>query len=485
MKIPIPDDWSGEWSCIQIEWPDSVIWRAILLGMIDQMSAGRLWDERSGSIHAIQAIGREIWQRNIELTPCSGDEPFPAPTPEQIFVYGGGDDEECDEMGCAPCIRWNAGILEIFVCGEWTPVPGGSPSESPIETPEGEIGDPETPQPGDSETVDIDVKCRAAYALARAMWRVHARVIDYVDDVFAILDIGNKVSSDLPEYTLTKYHISMMATTLIAASATIDLDIVFADESSYVADMSAWLMKFMPTRYSLNRAQYEALAAGLLSYSFHEGVEINLGQFLEGDYWRQCWWALGPGTVNDIMAASRTMDADEFDCHERVVYTEPPADFDIIWTTFVEELQTLPNGQDGAMTSALTNNRHTLGITWAGTSSSGSTDNTSQFGMDCAVNIKTITLRFAGNPPTEEWDSGSAINWSNIQHGAFVSGGVGETWVETVGASYVDWTCTFDTACKPSKWGYNDSHSARWLGQSAPNPFTRDHTVTIQSYTTT
>jgi len=486
MKIPIPDDWSGDWSCIQIEWPDSVIWRAILLGMIDQMSAGRLWDERSGSIHAIQAIGREIWRRNIELTPCSGDEPFPAPTPEQIFIYGGGEDdsEECDDMGCGICYRYNAaGVMEILVCGEWVPVLQGDATIPAIETPTGDIGDPETPQPGDAADVDIDVKCRAAYALAQAMWKVHSRIMDHVDDVLGVLDIGNTVAAELPEYTLTKYHLSLAAASLVAASATADLDLIFTSEEEYVSDMANWLKKFMPTRYSLTRVQYEALGVGLLAYSFHEGIQVNLGQLVEGDYWRQIWWALGPGTVNDIMAQSRTLAAEEFDCHERAVDLTPPQTT-VLFNTYSELLTTLPSGQDGDMVAALADSRTRLNLTWDGTTSEGSTDNTTTFGIDTEVPLTSITLRFTGNPPTEEWDEvGPFPVWTNIQRGAF--DGLAPNFVtENAGAGYVDFKYEWTTPRHLSRWGYYDDHSARYPGRYAPDPFSLEWSVKIQAFET-
>lgn len=64
--IPIPDDWSGmEWDCYVIEWPSSISWKAILLGQLTAPSKGRFWDERTGTITDAQAIGLEIFRRNI------------------------------------------------------------------------------------------------------------------------------------------------------------------------------------------------------------------------------------------------------------------------------------------------------------------------------------------------------------------------------------------------------------------------------------
>lgn len=68
MKVPIPVDWDGSsWCAYQVCWPDSEMWRAILRGFITQPMKGRFWDERTGSIQDVQAIGVEIWLQNIPL----------------------------------------------------------------------------------------------------------------------------------------------------------------------------------------------------------------------------------------------------------------------------------------------------------------------------------------------------------------------------------------------------------------------------------
>ena len=487
MKLPIPNDRTNDaWHCVQIDWPDSPLWNALLRGWLSQMMRGRTYDETTGSILDTMAIGREIWARNEIFRSCDGSE-TPGAAAEQAPIIAGdwfGEDEE-SEMGCGFCYRYTeAGIMEILVCGEWVPVILGS-IVPPIET-EGDVSDPDTPQPEDDDEVDLNIKCRSAYMIARAMWRVHEKLIDHVDDVVSVPFIGDLVAGELPEYTLSKVQLSYAVGSLIAASVTLDLDIVFATEAEYVPDMAAYLSKFMPTVYSLNSAEYNLAAASLVFYSFHEGIEINLGQFVEGDYWAHIFRALGRGTINDLMARGRQLDATEFDCHERVLF-DPGTVLDVIWTSYVEELTTLANGQDGAMTTVLANNRLKLNINWAGTGSEGSTDNTTIFGVDCAVDVKSITLRFEGNPPTSEWDTGDVINWSNISRGEFqgMAGGVTQSWVATPGAGFCDFTCTFSVPAKPTRWGYYDSHSARWLGQSAPNPFDRDHSVTITGVTYT
>jgi hypothetical protein len=72
MKIPIPDDWNGEeWRCVQINWPNSPLWLALLAGFMSTPSRGRFWDEDTGTITDIQAIGRAIFDRNYPLVACT------------------------------------------------------------------------------------------------------------------------------------------------------------------------------------------------------------------------------------------------------------------------------------------------------------------------------------------------------------------------------------------------------------------------------
>lgn len=70
-RMPIPQDWNGQdWTCFAVEWPDSPMFRAILLGQVSELTRGRYWDERSGSVLAAQDIGTQIYLRNQEQDEC-------------------------------------------------------------------------------------------------------------------------------------------------------------------------------------------------------------------------------------------------------------------------------------------------------------------------------------------------------------------------------------------------------------------------------
>jgi len=90
VKIPIPDDWDGErWRCVEVRWPDSPMWLAILHGLLSYPARGRLWDERSGIITDVQETGRQIWDKNTPLVRCAS-EGDPVARPRFDEIWGGG-----------------------------------------------------------------------------------------------------------------------------------------------------------------------------------------------------------------------------------------------------------------------------------------------------------------------------------------------------------------------------------------------------------
>jgi len=68
VKFPIPQDWDGtSWCRWSVCWPDSEGWSGFLRGLLTLPQRGWTWDERSGSILDVQAIGREITAQNLPL----------------------------------------------------------------------------------------------------------------------------------------------------------------------------------------------------------------------------------------------------------------------------------------------------------------------------------------------------------------------------------------------------------------------------------
>lgn len=63
-RFIIPDDWTEEDGYISVLFciPNSQRWRGLVVGLINSLSFGWSWDEKTGSIKGVQAIGRDIFE---------------------------------------------------------------------------------------------------------------------------------------------------------------------------------------------------------------------------------------------------------------------------------------------------------------------------------------------------------------------------------------------------------------------------------------
>jgi len=156
VKTLIPADWDGEdWRCVEIRWPDSTLWTAVLHGLLSMPMRGRFWHEKSGQIHNAQATGREIWEANTPLIACGSTDGDVRTTGE---IYGGGIVIEGEDMGqVVTDVTFENGKLYVWFgkcckllvtdLGDWQP----------------EIGiAPVTDNPDEEEN---DYACRKAYAM--------------------------------------------------------------------------------------------------------------------------------------------------------------------------------------------------------------------------------------------------------------------------------------------------------------------------------
>ena len=72
-QLPIPDDWTEAdgyilfLACV----PDSLFWRSIFRGQVHNLTRGRTWDQDTGNVKAVQAIGWEIYN---SLMACKLDD---------------------------------------------------------------------------------------------------------------------------------------------------------------------------------------------------------------------------------------------------------------------------------------------------------------------------------------------------------------------------------------------------------------------------
>jgi len=164
--IPIPDDWNGQdWLCVQVEWPLSIKWLALLAGLLTTPLRGRFWDERTGNIRAAQAIGAQIDKRNLPFNACAGEIPPDIITViEKVFI-GQEFDQESEDLAMSLC-GYNPDAFKIEdgqlwvrnFCGEWEAI--GSISGVTPDLP------PDVPDPPPGSLTDATA-CSMAYKLAQ------------------------------------------------------------------------------------------------------------------------------------------------------------------------------------------------------------------------------------------------------------------------------------------------------------------------------
>lgn len=184
MKLPIPDDWNGEYFCTEIQWPKSPYWIAILLGLLEMPMRGYTWDERTGSILDVQEIGREIFNKNFPFVSCDGDtDDIVGDTGDTgnivASIFADCGFTECDDMSCSVpygALRWSEnGVLQFLYCGVWYDVEGSPNSLGGNVPSDTVIPDP---PPGDLAS---STRCAKAWALARAVYAVVLKATDEAD----------------------------------------------------------------------------------------------------------------------------------------------------------------------------------------------------------------------------------------------------------------------------------------------------------------
>lgn len=180
MQLPIPHDWDGEnWTCIQVQWPDSPLWIAMLAGFLSQPARGRFWDADTGSIKDTQEIGWEIFDRNIPFVDCAGETVI-IETPAGI---GGGSMMCMEEMIMSLC-GYNPKAFEIRdgslwirdFCGDWVEIGElASTAEEPPEDPAGDVD----PPGGYKACGKVDHLVDQFIALSDAIWDNYDNLITY------------------------------------------------------------------------------------------------------------------------------------------------------------------------------------------------------------------------------------------------------------------------------------------------------------------
>lgn len=165
-ELPIPTDWDGTSTCRwSVCWPDSVLWKAILYGLIELPYRGRFWDASTGSILGVKESFRQIYDANFELSEVimacgdSGLQDVAAAINALARATATSNSTASATADCG-CGGGNNGFAQSYQDdggGNFFPVYGGEPS---LSVPAGEF----PPGYSDLPTYDQD-KCNLAGAI--------------------------------------------------------------------------------------------------------------------------------------------------------------------------------------------------------------------------------------------------------------------------------------------------------------------------------
>jgi len=215
-QLPIPDDWNGEdWLCLQVQWPNSVKYRALLAGFLSYLGRGRAYDRDTGSIKDAQEIGWEIFYRNTPFVPCvEQEEPTEQPSPGEYpcdWAYENVEPYESeDEMACyIDALECREGVLWYRMCGKWYPVEGCTEGQTPPSETDEDVIPSETPEQAESW------KCSKATVIVNKLFEVAEAALDNALTLDFIGNVQDAVGMDLNNAALRSLHIQIAIMTVL------------------------------------------------------------------------------------------------------------------------------------------------------------------------------------------------------------------------------------------------------------------------------
>lgn len=437
MKLPIPTDWNGEdWQCVQIHWPNSPHWIAFLNGWLSAFQRGRLWNEETGSILAVQLIGQEIWARNAALESCDGTPVNPPDEP-------GGTQFGCgalcweDDMPCidiSNLIKIENGRLWVRdACCVWVDL--GSIA-----------GQNDTPG-DDPETPPADYACRKAYTVVNALWSI-AQYFCSLYDTY-----GNHFTQALGPFKGLYGFINWDTGALQVAYAHCGPDYETAEGFTLHAPAAAMqsVICGLSPQLSEDTLSWTTDELGALSTLLSANLEANMASVIRNIVIAA--GVVGLGWLSLDAEAESSADCDCPDDSEGLI---------IFLSNIVK------TAGDGAVSIALSEGRSKCAFTWFQDTYSASCDWQGTLGVECSQAITTLTMRVEGtngdNPPTTEWEETPPYTI------AVPNFGVGPSLVETLeaGALYRVYRLTFSPAVVLTGL----AASFKWPGRYPPSPDT-------------
>lgn len=312
MKLPIPSDWSGDWLCVKIDWPDSVEYVALLAGLLSMLGRGRLYDETTGVISDAQQVGRDIWARNWPLRGCDasvldGDKGSVPDIPDSTLtgaIMALGEVFMATVTGQVIGVEWRGCELWVktYPCCEWHLV--GAPCDMAAQD-----TDPAWPEDSTYSA------CGKAYAMVGAIYTIAEGVWDNKDGItYWASAVDGSIDSLLPGVDVSNQGLLAL---LNGARA---LDDTYTDTDMFDGD---------------TRQRYLCMIAALLdadSYGItdlqYDQLKSTVQQVYPTDqvgWWQGVITSIGKSGLSRLAAAAATDTSQDCDCPSAAVEvpTEP------------------------------------------------------------------------------------------------------------------------------------------------------------------
>jgi hypothetical protein len=388
MKLPIPDDWPGDdWLCIEVQWPDSPMWVALLNGWLSQMARGRLWNEQTGSVLAAMAVGADIWLKNAPLNPCSDGAAPPAPTPEQNTAYGGSWFDDCEDE-TMPCIDLsnlinleNGHLWVMNGCCEWVDKGAiGDYVEEGISDPPGEALDPPVPFSA----------CGKAAAIVDAIYLVAQAMFDNTDSLLTPWVAVSAVKATCVPLGLKTNQVMLgLFDALALKNGGYEGEEVF-DETSRQGILCRLARTLSADTGALSQANMN---------SINDAFNQNLG--FEVAIFGAAANAIGLVQLSNISMAGQLDQTQDCDCPELVPPLTPPTDG--AWFT---GQVTKTEGDGVIVLTDLSPDMRKISLRWlVGAPGAQFTDIGFIAHMATPANLTSLTVKLTGDYPLADWHS--------------------------------------------------------------------------------
>jgi len=340
MRFPIPEDWNGQdWRCLQVEWPDSPQYRAVLLGLLSYLTRGAAWAEVPGAIPAAQEVGWEIYHKNYPFNPCAGDAgPCDVCTTGGFGGFGGDceedDCEECGDMACISAIKIEDGKLYVqYGCCDWVLVgemdgAGVTIPDLPWETPPDPNEPPGPPSGGYSA-------CGKARAVIEAIWAIG--VSNWNNRSENLLSLAKSIETDTGLEIKFEYAFELYAFDLTLASIPL-IELLGLDMFKESAKEKAICRFALWLKDDANGIDGDTFKA-LKSLMHDNDYGNRLDNWVAAGYWELCTKALGQGQANSLAKAGAINTAAVCDCPDAYGQTPPPFELDTILYDVIAEME--------------------------------------------------------------------------------------------------------------------------------------------------